>query len=352
MITSVVAVTRWRAMASATVLAGLAAAVGHGGAAIAADFYEGRRITVIAGGTPGAGLDSYVRLVARHYTRFIPGQPPIIVQNMPGAGSYAAAEYVETQAAKDGTTIGSVFPGAIMAGLLDPKKPRFDPTKFIYIGTAETGPRICLSSSASRIKTYEDVLKSKLIVAASQAGGSSRDYSLMANALAGTQFQLVSGYKGGADMFLAVERGEVEGLCAFDWSTIKTARPDWLRDKKINLLIQFAVTPDKELDGLGVPDFRKHVPAADHPVADLVVAQQIFSRMFFVPGAVPADRVRELRDAFMKTMADPGFLAEAGKQQMNIDPLSGEQVERIVKQIYASSPDVVERARKALQPPG
>ena len=190
--------------------------------------------------------------------------------------------------------------------------PRFDPTRFAYLGTAETGPRLCLSWGPSTVKTYDDMLANKLIVAASQSGGSSRDYALMANALAKTQMQLVSGYKGGADMFLALERGEVEGLCAFDWSTIKTARPDWLRDKTINLLVQFGVVPDKELTALGLPDFKKHVPADGHAVADLVVAQQVFSRMFFVPNATPAERAKVLRDAFMKTMADPAFRAEAG----------------------------------------
>lgn len=317
---------------------------------ISQDFYEGKRITIVTGGTAGAGLDAYVRLIGRHYSRNIPGQPAIIVQNMPGAGSYTTAEFIETQAARDGTVLGSVFPGAIMAPLLDAQKPRFDPTKFVYLGTAETGPRLCVSWHASKVKTFADMLSSKLIVAASQSGGSSRDYALMVNSLAKGQMQLVSGYKGGADMFLAVERGEVEGLCAFDWSTIKAARPDWLRDKKLNLLVQFGVVPDKELTSLGVPDFKTQVPAADHPVADLVVAQQIFSRMFFVPNAVPAERVKVLRDAFMKTMADPVFRSEADKQQMNVDPLDGERVQQIVAQIYASSSEVVARAKKALAP--
>ncbi len=338
------------ACAGAVVALALAVLAWLPSASQAQDFYEGKRITVVSGGTPGAGLDAYVRLVARHMTRHIPGQPGIIVQNMPGAGSYTAAEYIETQAARDGTVLGSVFPGAIMAPLLDAQKPRFDPTRFVYLGTAETGPRLCLTWHTSKVKTYDDMLTTKLIVAASQSGGSSRDYALMANALAKTQMQLVSGYKGGADMFLALERGEVEGLCAFDWSTIKTARPDWLRDKKVNLLMQFGVVPDKELNTLGLPDFKKHVPAADHPVADLVVAQQIFSRMFFVPNAVPADRVKVLRDAFMRTMSDATFRAEAEKQQMNVDPLSGDGVQKIVAQIYASPADVVARARKALQP--
>lgn len=315
-------------------------------------FFDGKRITIVTAGTSGAGLDAYVRLVARYYGRHIPGQPAIIVQNMPGAGSYQAAEYIETQSARDGTAIGSVFPGAIMAPLLDAQNPRFDPTKFNYLGTAETGPRVCVTFHTSKIKTYDDTRKAKTIVAASQAGGSSRDYALMANALAATQFQLVSGYKGGADMFLALERGEVEGLCAFDWSTIKAARGQWLTDGKLNILMQFGLTKDTELSKLGVPDFFQHVSAADRPAAELVIAQQVFSRMFFVPAQVPADRVATLRQAFMATMRDKEFLAESGKAQLNIDPLSGEKVEAIVKQIYGSSPDAVARAKKALQPPG
>ena len=328
---------------------GLAALAAAALPVAAQEAFEGKRITIVTAGTPGAGLDTYVRLVARHYARHIPGQPAVIVQNMPGAGSYTAAEYIETQAPRDGTTIGSVFPGAIMAPLLDEKRPRFDPTGFVYIGTAETGPRLCLSWGPAKVRTYADMLTTRLIVAASQSGGSSRDYALMANALARAQLQLVSGYKGGADMFLALERGEVEGLCAFDWSTIKAARPDWLRDRRVNLLVQFGVVPDKELTGLGVPDFKMHVPPADHPVADLIVAQQVFSRMFFLPGAVPAERARMLREAFMRTMGDAAFRAEAEKQQMNVDPLDGAEVQRIVARIHASPPEVVARARKALQ---
>ena len=138
----------------------LTVAVQSSSTCAAADFYEGKRITIVTAGTAGAGLDAYVRLAARHFGRYVPGQPTVIVQNMPGAGSYNAAEYVEAQAPRDGTYVGSVFPGAIMAPLLDAQKPRFDPTRFVYLGTAETGPRICLSSSASKIKTLEALLKS------------------------------------------------------------------------------------------------------------------------------------------------------------------------------------------------
>ena len=321
-------------------------------AADAAELFEGRRITFAHGGTPGAGLDTYVRVVAKHFGRYVPGATGTLVQSMPGAGSYKAADFMATLAPKDGTTIGSVFPGAIMAPLLDETKPRFDPREFQYLGTAETGARICAFFHTSKVKTFADALKTRAIVAASQAGGSSRDYTLMANALAGTQFQMVSGYVGGADMFLAVERGEVEGLCGFDWSTIKVAKGDWLRDGKLNIIMQFAVIPDAELTRLGVPSFLAHVPEADRPVAELIVAQQVFSRMFFAAPGTPADRVKLLREAFLKTMADKDFLVDAEKAQLNIEPMNGARLTDVVNRIFTAPPDVVARARKALLPPG
>ena len=337
-----------RPIAAALLLAMPAGPFATASDARAADFYEGKRIVFIVGGTAGAGLDTYARTLARHIGRHIPGNPGTLVQNMPGAGSQKAAEYMETQAAKDGSAVGSVFPGAVMAPLLESRKPRFDPTRFNYLGTAEAGARICATFHTSKIRTYEDALKMKTIVAASQSGGSSRDYTLMANALAKTQFQLVSGYKGGSDMFLALERGEVEGLCGFDWSSIKAARGQWLKDNKLNIIIQFGLKPDPELTKRGVPEFFKHVSAADRPVAELVVAQQIFSRMFFVPAEVPADRVKLLRDAFIKTMADAGFLADAQKARLNIDPMDGAEVQKVVGQVFNSPPDIVAAARKAL----
>ncbi len=318
--------------------------------ASADNFYEGKRLTYVVGGTAGAGLDTYVRVLAKHMGKHIPGKPDSVVQNMPGAGSMKAAEFMEQQAPKDGTLIGSIFPGAVMAPLLESVKPRFDPRRFQYIGTAETGARICATFHTSKVKTFEDAKKMTAVVGASQSGGSSRDYTLMSNALAKTQFRMVSGYQGGADMFLAMERGEVEGLCGFDWSTIKTARGQWLRDKQINIIVQYGLNDDPELTKMGVPNFSKYLSPADKLVSDMVVAQQVFSRMFLVPAEVPADRVKVLRDAFMKTMADPDFKADAERAQLNIDPLDGVKVQQVVEQIFSSSPDIIERARKAIAP--
>jgi len=318
--------------------------------ASADNFYEGKRLTFVVGGTAGAGLDTYVRVLAKHMGKHIPGKPDTVVQNMPGAGSMKAAEFMEQQAPKDGTLIGSIFPGAVMAPLLESVKPRFDPRRFQYVGTAETGARICATFHTSKVKTFDDAKKMTAVVGASQSGGSSRDYTLMSNALAKTQFRMVSGYQGGADMFLAMERGEVEGLCGFDWSTIKAARGQWLRDKQINVIVQYGISDDPELTKMGVPNFSKYLSPADKAVADMIVAQQVFSRMFLVPAEVPADRVKILRDAFMKAMADREFLADAERAQLNIDPLDGAKVQQVVEQIFSSSPDIIERARKAIAP--
>ena len=300
------------------------------------DFYAGKSISLIISTGVGGGVDTNARIIARHMGNHIPGNPGVVPKNMTGAGHLQATNYVYSQAARDGTYIGSVFPGAIMAPLLESVKPRFDPRKFQYLGTAEAGARICAMFHTSKIKTYEDAIRTKSILGASQSGGSSRDYTLMANALTKTQFQMVSGYQGGTDMFLAVERGEVEGLCGFDWSTIKTARGQWLRDKQINIIVQFGVTPDPELTQLGVPNFNQFVSESDRPLADLIVAQQVFSRMFFVPNGVPADRVALLREAFMKTLGDEEFRADATWAQLNIDPINGAEVQNVVERIFGA----------------
>jgi tripartite-type tricarboxylate transporter receptor subunit TctC len=180
----------------------------------ATDFYAGKTIDFIIGSNPGGGYDIYARTLARHMVRHIPGNPVIVPKNMVGAGSAKAAAYMQSVAARDGTVLGAVFPGALMEPLLgDRAKAQYDPPKFQYIGTADNGTRLCAIWHGSQTKTLEDAQKRKTILGASQAGGSSRDYGYMHNHLNGTQFEIVSGYKGSVDIMLAIERGEVDGMC-------------------------------------------------------------------------------------------------------------------------------------------
>ena len=197
------------------------------GSAAAADFYAGKTVNLIVGGSAGGGHDAYARAVARYMPRHIAGTPTIVVRNMPGAGSASAAGFLFAVAPKDGTTIAALYPGAIMGPLLEDRaKGLFDPTKFIYLGSAENGARICATHQKSKIKTFQDALNQDTILAASAPGGSAHDYAHMIKKVTGAKFRVVAGYKATVDMTLDMERGEVDGVCGWDWSTAKAQKAD------------------------------------------------------------------------------------------------------------------------------
>jgi tripartite-type tricarboxylate transporter receptor subunit TctC len=334
------------------VVATIAAAIMPLAQAPAADYYAGKTVDMIVGTSPGGGFDTYARTIARHMPRHIPGQPAFVVKNMPGAGSTKAASFVHSQAPRDGTVIGAVFPGAIMEPLLgDRSKAPYDPTQLIYIGSADSGTRICFAWHNSQTKTFADALKRKTVAGASAAGGSSRDYAYMHNKLNGAQLEVVSGYKGGAEILLALERGEVDATCGFEWSSLKAQRPDWLRDNKVNVLVQVALEPEPTLTQMGVPhiiDFTK--PGEDRKALELIIAQQVFSRPYILPPDTPPAQVKLLREGFMKTMADAEFRADAERGRLDIDPIAGEKVQTLVQSLYAAPPAIVEKANAAIKP--
>jgi tripartite-type tricarboxylate transporter receptor subunit TctC len=318
----------------------------------AADFYAGKAIDLIIGTGPGGGYDTYARALARHMPRFIPGNPTIVAKNMPGAGSAKAAAYLHSIAAKDGTVMGAIFPGAIMEPLLgDRAQAQYDPTRLQYVGTADNATRISFTWHGSQTKTFQDALLRKTYVSASQAGGSSRDYAYMHNKLNGAKFDVVSGYAGGTDLLLAIERGEVDGTCGFDWSSLKTQRSEWLRDKKVQILVQIALEPEPTLTQMGVPritDFTK--TDEDRKAVELIITQQVFGRPYVLPPGTPAEQVSILRSAFMKTMTDSEFLEDAKRLRLDIDALAGDKVQAIVERLYASPVAIVERAKAAVKP--
>src|SRR6266508_6330217 len=287
-----------------------AGAIGMAEPAKAADFYAGKTIDFLVGGDVGGGYDIYARVIGRHLGRFIPGNPTIVAKNQPGAGSGRAATFLYGVAPKDGTVIGAVFPGVIMGPLLDERaQPLFDPTKFQYLASADNATRVCITHEKSRVKTFEDAQRQKTIMGASAAGGSTRDYVSMHKKSSGAMFELVSGYKGTADILLATERGEVDGLCGLDWSSLKSQRPDWVRNKTVNILLQANLEPETELTRLGVPPVWKYIKSEDDRKAvELVIGQQVFGRPYVTPPGVPAEQVRILRAAFAATMADKDFL--------------------------------------------
>src|ERR1700758_477830 len=300
--------SRWHALAVAACALIIAAS-----SASAADFYAGKTIEFDVGADVGGGYDIYARTLARHMGAHIPGNPTIVVKNMPGAGSGRTAIFISNVAPKDGATLGALMPGAIIGPLLDDKpETQFDPTKVIYIGSADAGTRICGTYQSSKIKTFEDARSNRTIIGATAAGGATRDYAYLHNHTSGTKFDVVAGYKGTADITLAMERGEVDGTCGWDWSSVKSQKADWLRDHKLNILVQVGLEPNPELTRMGVPDIWKYVEGDDNrKVVELVVSQQVFQRSYIAPPGTPADQVNTLRAAFDATVVDPQFLADA-----------------------------------------
>jgi tripartite-type tricarboxylate transporter receptor subunit TctC len=320
--------------------------------AAATDHYASKTIELIVGTSPGGGFDTYARALARHMPRQIPGHPAIVVKNMPGAGSAKAAAFVHSLAPKDGTVIGAIFPGAIMEPLLgDRTQAQYEPTRLQYVGTADNGTRICFTWHGSQTKSFEDALRRRTVVGASQAGGSSRDYAYMHKHLNGAQFEVVSGYKGGAEILLALERGEIDGTCGFEWSSLKTQRPDWLRDKKVNVLVQVALEPEATLTRMGVPRIGNFTKSDDDRKAmELIITQQVFGRPYVLPPETPPVLVDLLRGAFMRTMADREFQEDAARLRLDIAPLGGDKVQALVAGLYAAPAAIVEKAKAAVKP--
>ncbi len=314
-----------------------------------ADFYAGKTLTIVIGSGAGGGYDRYGRTVGRYMVKYIPGRPTVVPKNMPGAGSMKAAEYLYNIAPKNGTTIAILQPGALMEPLINAtKKFRFDPPKFEYIGSANSGVRLCVMYHKAKVKTFEDAMKYQATVGGNAPGSSTTDYAQMFNRLAGTKFKIVNGYKSSSRVVLAMERGELDGICGFDAASFRSQRPDWFNTKLTNMIVQSSITPSAELEKLGVPPMWKYVKGKDRKIAELVLAQQEFHRPFVAPPGTPAANLTIMRTAFAKAMKDAKFLADAKKSKLDINPKSGEVVDRLIKKMYASPKALVIGARKAL----
>jgi len=338
--------------AGLTALAATIGAMVTAAPAGAADFYAGKSIDLLIGAPPAGGYDIYARALARHYGHSIPGQPNIIAKNMPGAASGRAAGFLATIAPKDGTVIAAIMPGAVMGPLLDEKaEVLFDPTKVQYLGAANNGTRVCVSRKDSKIKTFDDVLTQKAVFGGVSANDSTRDYGFMHKHTSGALYDVIAGYSGTNDIGLAMERGEVDGACGWDWSSFKSQRPDWIRDGKVNLLLQVGLEPNAELTRMGVPSVFNYVKSEDDRKAvELVISQQVFQRSYIAPPGVGPEALATLRTSFDATMKDPQFISDADKMRIDISPLPGAKVQEIVTKLHATPKDIVEKARAAIRP--
>jgi tripartite-type tricarboxylate transporter receptor subunit TctC len=341
--------SRFRSFHTLAIAGAVALAAGAAQADDIESFYKGRNMDVIIGSAPGGGFDTYARLIARHMPDYIPGKPNMVPKNLPGAGSAKAAATLYAVSPKDGSTFGALFPGAIMDALFDPRKrTQYDPTKFSYLGSANNEVGVCMIWHDAPVKTLKDTFTHEAIVGASASGGSSRDFAAFLQNIVGAKLKIVAGYEGSKDMLLAMERGEIYGICGQLWSSIVTQSQDWLRDNKLIFWVQMALKPHPDLQARGVPmiwDFVKN--DRDKQILELILSQLEFGRPYILPPGVPAERVKALRAAFAATMKDEGYKAEAAKAKLEVNPVPAEQVQALVTKLFATSPDIIKAAAEA-----
>jgi tripartite-type tricarboxylate transporter receptor subunit TctC len=310
-----------------------------------ADFYRGRTLALIVGNSAGGGYDLNARLLARHMGRHLPGNPTLVVQNMPGAGGIKAARYVYEIAPKDGSVI-SIFPRNMVAEPLIEAQP-YDSSQFVWIGSISRDVSTCISWHTSPIKSWVDLISKQYVAAVQAAGTDSASFTSLLRNLFGADIKRISGYPGSSDMVLAIERGEVDGMCGMSFSTLKSTRGNWLKEKRVNILVQAGLEKDPELPSTPLLlDLTRS--DTDRQVVKLITGTQSMARPFIAPPGTPQDRAAALRQAFDQTMADPEFIADAAKVNLDVSPMSGMQVDTLVREIYATPADIVQRATRAL----
>jgi tripartite-type tricarboxylate transporter receptor subunit TctC len=309
-------------------------------------FYRGRSINVIIGYGPGGGYDAYGRLLARHMGRYVPGNPTLVAQNMPGAGGLKATQYLYEVAPKDGTAIGTVARAQPLAPLLG--NASFDAMRLTWIGSITDEASLCLSWSTSKVRTWQELMTTEVLFAGEGQGADPDMFAMALNRVFGAKIKVITGFHSTREMTLAMQRGEVEGICGVSASTLLGQYADWVTGRKINLLLQMALRKDERFADVPMV---LNIASNDEQrqVMRLVVAGQAIARPFFGPPGIPDDRKQALRAAFDKTMQDPDFLAEATRATMDVHPMSGADMESFLRELYAMPKAIVDKAARAIQ---
>ena len=312
-----------------------------------AAFFKGKTLRLVVGVGVGSGYDINARLLARHMAAHVPGEPTIIVQNQPGAGSLAMTNALYNNGPFDGTAIGASFNGMPTTPLLQPAGARFDPVKINWLGSTNRETQAMYVWHAAPAQVLEDAKAREIVIGAQAPGSTQFDYPVLANSLFGFKFKVVTGYESTPKIHLAMESGEVHGTIA-NWSTLKAINPNWVAEKKIRILAQWALKKNAELGD--VPLFLDLATTdAKRAALKLMLARLEYGRPFFLPPNVPAARVAALRQAFDATVRDPAYLAEADKLKIDVDPLSGGEVAALIEQVSRTPADTVARVRAALE---
>jgi len=311
------------------------------------EFYNGRNISLIIGYSVGGGYDLYGRLLARHMGKHIPGRPTIVPQNLTGAGSLRAASFIYSAAAKDGSVFGTFGRTIATTPLLTPGSAQFDPTKFTWLGSITNEVSMCVTWHTSPVKVWKDSLEKQITLGGEGTGADPDVYALLYKNVFGAKWKLVTGYPGTNDTMLAMERGEVDGLCGLSWSTLISRHQQWFDEKKINVIVQAALKKQPELNDVPLALDLARDPEQIQ-ILKLFLTSQEMARPFAAPPGIPAERKAALVTAFAQAMRDPEFLAEAGKLKMEVNPLDSKGMEHLIAELYATPRDVVEKAAQAV----
>jgi tripartite-type tricarboxylate transporter receptor subunit TctC len=319
-----------------------------------ADFYRGKTMTVMVGASAGGGVDLFGRMIARHIGKYIPGNPTVIVSNVPGAGSLVAAKNVYTVAPKDGLTMATVLPGAFFDPLFNPQpgdiRDAYDPTKFNFIANGNAEALVCIARTDSPIKRYEDVFDKEFVIGTPGPGSTVHVYSTVGKNLLGAKYKIVTGYPGTKQIMLGVQSGELQGVCGFSYSSAKLEFPGALEGKNgYKIIAQDGSVGTPELDAAHIPLTMSYAKDPEKRRAlDVFYLQGMFSRAFMMAPGVPPARVEAVRKAFIDATKDKELLAEASQLQTEANASTGRELDDMVRRIYASPPDVIEMIRRAM----
>ncbi|NBS12062.1 MAG: hypothetical protein EBS77_05245 [Gammaproteobacteria bacterium] len=327
-------------LAAGTVVAG-----GHGSVA---DFYKGKTVELYIGYDPGGGYDTYARLLARHIGKHIPGNPDVVPKNMPGAGSVKLTNWLWEGAPKDGTVFGAISRGAPFEPVLGNDKAKFRANKFNWVGSANNEVSVCATMKRNGITNWEQLKTQELTVGGNGSGSDTEQFPKLMNAVLGTKFKVIGPYGGGSDIVKAMEAGELGGRCGWSWSSVKGTKADLLASGELVLLMQMSGSKHPELPDVPlVMDLAKS--KEERQMLNLIFARQALGRPYVAPPDIPADRAKALQDAFVATVNDPAFIAEAKKMDLELSPLSGDEVAALVAESYDTPQAVIDRAIDAIR---
>jgi len=310
-----------------------------------AEFYKGKTVELYIGYSVGGAYDLYARVLARHLGKHIPGNPTIVPKNLEGAGSLRLANWLYNVGAKNGTVMGIIGRGTAFDPLLGSRGAQFQADRFTWIGSANNEVSVCVAWKTSGITRFEDVFQKELVVGGTGQAADTDQFPAILNGVLGTK---LTGYPGGNDVTLAMERGEVKGRCGWSWSSVLSTHKRWIDDGSIIVLVQLSLHKHADLPNIPlVMDFAK--TDEQRQIFKLIFARQVMGRPFLAPPAIPRDRAEALRAAFAATMKDQEFLADAEKSQLEITPVSGDEIEKLVTELYQTPKSLAAKAAEYIR---